>query len=112
MPQRVCPFVVLPADDRATLEKLGKVLQALCEGVEAVDIKGDMAAYTQQVMATASRTGTTPSSVGSASPPLSSSSPAGGSGAEDEAAAMKARIKPGIEHVEKSIKNLRALCHR
>ena len=96
---------------RATLEKLGKVLQALCEGLDAADVKGDTAAYTQQVMATASGAagGGSPSS---AAPSPPASSPAGATGAEDEAAAMKARIQPGIEHVEKSIKNLRALCHR
>jgi hypothetical protein len=80
----------------AMVERLEKTLEALSEAVEGIDATADLAVYTQQVLA------------------LSPSLPSSSSSVEvvdDGGVALKHRVAPGMEHVEKCIKTLRALCH-
>lgn len=105
------------------LDRLDAALAALAETVKAINARQDLLAYTQQVAsppapapATPSPGSSTGSSSGSSRPlsPFAAAvaSPTGGDGeGMDEAAALKAKTAPGIEHMEKCIKTLRAMCH-
>jgi len=78
---------------RAMVERLEKTLKALREAVEGIDATADLAVYTQQALV------------------LPPSLPSSSSGEDDGGLALKHRVAPGMEHVEKCIKTLRALCH-
>ena len=78
---------------RAMVERLEKTLKALSEAVEGIDATADLTVYTQQVLV------------------LPPSLPSSSSVEDDGGLALKHRVAPGMEHVEKCIKTLRALCH-
>lgn len=113
------------------LDRLDAALSSLAGTVEGIDARQDLFAYAQQVAissqsspsgssagSSSSSTSTRPHSPSFLSPPPTAgagSSPAaqqgsGSGGEEDEAAALKAKITPGIQHMEKCIKTLRAMC--
>lgn len=103
------------------LDRLDAALSSLAETVDSIDPRQDTLAYAQHV-ATAVRS-PSPSTTtarprspsllvgGSVSSPLAPVEGGAEGGAVDEALALKARIAPGIEHMEKCIKTLRAMCH-
>lgn len=74
-----------------------KTLHALQEQIDAIDPAADMAAHSRQVLAL--------------SPPSAIPVPPSVLELEEDGAlALKRRVAPGVQHVEKCIKNLRALC--
>ncbi len=108
------------------LDRLEAALSSLGETIEAgIDPKQDLLAYTQTVGAAANAAGAaaaTPSTRPHSPSNLLAavvSSPLGGGGSapslagageEDEAAVLKAKMGPGIAHMERCIKTLRATC--
>ena len=81
----------------AMVDRLESTLKALSEAVEGIDVSADLAVYRQQVL--------------SLPPSLLLSSPSSSAMEDDGGLALKHRVAPGMEHVEKCIKSLRALCH-